>query len=84
MNIVRGCFQSFSSWKKLSPEKYGDAFQARYLGRVSERLLDPWLETNNYSYTEVPVVSPEPVNWWKKGIGFLSAKIGVNKYDKSF
>lgn len=86
-------FDSYCEWmfsvlaeleKKLDPAEYEDSFQARYLGRVSERLLDPWLQTNGLSYGELPVVSPEPVNWWKKGTGFLLAKFGVKKYDKSF
>ncbi|MBT1175740.1 DUF4422 domain-containing protein [Bifidobacterium sp. LC6] len=85
-------FDEYCSWmfpilfeleRRLDPAQY-DAFHARYLGRVSERLLDPWLETNGYSYAELPVVSPEPVNWWKKGMGFLMAKFGGRTYDKSF
>lgn len=68
---------------RLPPEGY-DAFNARYLGRVSERLLDPWLETNGYAYAELPVANPEPVNWFKKGTGFLLAKFGGKKYEKSF
>lgn len=68
---------------RLPPAQY-DAFNARYLGRVSELLMDPWLETNGYSYKELPVVSPEPVNWFKKGGSFLMAKFGGKKYEKSF
>jgi hypothetical protein len=69
--------------KRLSPSQY-DAFDARYLGRVSELLMDPWLETNGYSYKELPVISPEPINWFKKGGAFLMAKFGGRKYGKSF
>ena len=61
-----------------------DAFQARWPGRVSERLLDPWLETNGLGYVELPVVSPEPVDWVAKGKGFLAAKFLGKKYEKSF
>lgn len=61
-----------------------DAFQARWPGRVSERLLDPWLETNGLGYAELPVVSPEPVDWVAKGRGFLAAKFLGKKYEKSF
>lgn len=73
----------FELERRLSPEEY-DAFGARYLGRVSERLLDPWLETNGYHYAELPVVSPEPINWWKKGTGFIQAKFFGRTYNKSF
>lgn len=68
---------------RLDPAQY-DSFHARYLGRVSERLLDPWLQTNGYPYIELPVVSPEPVNWWEKGKGFLMAKFVGKKYKNSF
>lgn len=85
-------FDEYCSWmfpilfeleRRLDPAQY-DSFHARYLGRVSERLLDPWLDTNGYDYVELPVVSAEPVNWWKKGTGFLLAKFGGKTYDKSF
>lgn len=61
-----------------------DAFAKRWPGRVSERMLDPWLVTNGISYTELPVISPEPVDWIKKGSSFLAAKFLGKKYDKSF
>ena len=61
-----------------------DPFQARLFGRVSELLLDVWLETNGYAYCELPLVSTEPVNWWKKGTSFLKAKFSGKKYGSSF
>lgn len=85
-------FDAYCAWmfpilfeleKRLPPAQY-DAFDARYLGRVSERLLDPWLATNKYMFTELPTVSPEPVDWIKKGTGFLLAKFVGKKYTKSF
>lgn len=68
---------------RIDPTQY-DPFEARYIGRVSERLLDPWLETNGLSYAELPVVSPEPVDWISKGKGFLAAKFFGKKYKGSF
>ncbi|VUX36225.1 Uncharacterised protein [Bifidobacterium longum subsp. infantis] len=70
--------------QRINPDKYGDAFQARYPGRISEMLLDVWLLTKGYSYIEVPTLSPEPVNWLKKGSSFLLAKFGLKKYSHSF
>ena len=68
---------------RIDSTKY-DAFNARYPGRVSEVLLDVWIKTKGYTYAELPVVSTEPVNWWKKGTSFLSAKFFGKKYNKSF
>ncbi len=59
-------------------------FHARYPGRISELLLDVWIEKNHYSYKEVPFVYMEKVNFWKKGTGFLKAKFFHKKYGESF
>lgn len=69
--------------KRIDPKKY-DSFHARYLGRISELLLDVWIEKNSIKYKEVPVVYLEKVNWIKKGGAFLKAKFGNVKYGKSF
>lgn len=61
-----------------------DTFHARFYGRVSELLLDVWLNTKGYNYTEVPLCDIEGVNWFKKGSAFLLSKFSKKKYDKSF
>lgn len=61
-----------------------DAFQARMIGRISELLLDVWIEANGYDYVEVPVVSMEKVNWLKKGTSFVRSLLTGKKYDHSF
>lgn len=73
----------FELERRINPASY-DAFGARYLGRVSERLLDPWLWLNGIEPAELPVVSPEPVDWVSKGKGFLAAKFLGRKYERSF
>lgn len=93
MFVMRNAlFDSYCSWlfpvleelcKRLDPKQY-DAFGARYPGRVSERLLDPWLWVNGIEPSELPVVSPEPVDWIAKGKGFLAAKFLGKKYERSF
>lgn len=92
MIMSRDKFDEYCTWlfpllfdlqKKINPERY-NAFNARYLGRVSEMMLDVWLLTVGYSYREYPVISPEPVNWMKKGSAFIAAKFGYNTYTKSF
>lgn len=60
------------------------AFESRWVGRVSERLLDPWLMANGLAFSELPVVSTEKVDWISKGKGFLRAKYLGEKYGKSF
>lgn len=47
----------------------------RLFGFISERMLDCWIETNGYSYVELPVVNMETVNWAQKGTAFLKRTI---------
>ena len=68
---------------KVDTSKY-DSFHARFYGRVSELLLDVWINTNKLSYKEVKLRSIEKTNWWKKGMSFLKAKFKKEKYGKSF
>lgn len=59
------------------------AFDARLYGRVSELLLDVWIEHNRIDYKEIPVVQLGDENWNSKIKGFLSAKFKGKKYDRS-
>lgn len=69
--------------RRIDPAQY-DSFHARYLGRISELLLDVWVNTNGLGYAEVPVIDMQNVNWVKKGAAFLAAKFTGKKYGKSF
>lgn len=73
----------FELEKRVDPKQY-DSFHARYLGRISELLLDVWINTNNLKYEEVKVIDMQNVNWFKKGFSFLLAKFTGKKYGKSF
>ena len=73
----------FELEKRINPSQY-DSFHARYLGRISERLLDVWINTKGYNYKEVKFMNIQKVNWWKKGISFLRSKVTGKKYEKSF
>ena len=53
-------------------------------GRISELLLDVWIEANGESYVEAPLVNIEKTNWGKKGSAFLKAKFEKKKYEGSF
>ena len=73
----------FELESRIDISKY-DSFHARFFGRVSELLLDIWINTNNIKYEEVKVINIEKVNWIKKGSAFLIAKFTGKKYKKSF
>ena len=73
----------FELEKRVPPEKY-DNFHARYLGRISELLLDVWINTNNLKYEEIKAIDMQNINWLKKGSAFLLAKFTKKKYGKSF
>ena len=73
----------FELEKRIDFTKY-DIFHSRFFGRVSELLLDVWINTNNLKYEEVRVIDIEKVNWIKKGFSFLEAKFFGKKYSKSF
>lgn len=61
-----------------------DAFQARLIGRVSERLMDVWINYNKLPYKEIGYVYFGKRNYLKKIVGVLMAKFFHKKYTKSF
>lgn len=67
---------------RIDVSQYDD-FHARFAGRVSELLLDVWLNVNGINYKEVKVAYIEKVNWIRKGIRFLKAKFAHTKYGGS-
>ena len=73
----------FELEKRVDNTKY-DAFHGRFYGRVSELLLDVWINKNNIKYEEVKVIDMQKVNWVQKGLSFLKAKFTGVKYQSSF
>lgn len=59
------------------------SFDARLFGRVSELLLDVWIEQNKLKYKEIGFVQMGSENWGKKICGFLAAKFLGKKYSQS-
>ncbi len=59
-------------------------FHARFFGRVSELLLDVWLEQHPLDCVQLPVVSTVRTPWLRKGWAFLAAKFAGRKYEESF
>ena len=68
----------------IATHKKNDTFHSRFYGRISELLLDVYINTNNISYKEVKVIDIENINWLKKGTSFLKAKLFGKKYEGSF
>ena len=84
-------FDRYSEWlfdilfeleKRVDVKKY-EKFHARFFGRVSELLLDIWINTNDLKYEEIRVINMQKVNWFKKGSLFLMAKFTGKKYCKT-
>lgn len=92
MVMDRKSFDAYCAWlfpilfeltKRLDPAQY-TPFHARYPGRISELLLNVWLDSNGIRPGELPTTFTEPINWWAKGTGFLKAKFIGKKYTQSF
>ena len=73
----------FTLKEQMKEIKY-DTFHSRFYGRISELLLDVYLNVNNIKYKEIAVVNIERVNYIKKVFSFLRAKFTGKKYEKSF
>lgn len=73
----------FELERRTDTSKY-DSFHARFYGRISELLLDVWINKNQIKYEEVKVMDMQKINWLKKGTSFLTAKFTGRKYGKSF
>lgn len=66
-------------------------FQGRLYGRISEILLNVWIEQqikignlNKSEIKELQHIHMEKINWIKKGTAFLRAKFFYKKYEGSF
>lgn len=85
-------FQAYCAWLFPILEKLEQRvdtsgmtpYEARFMGRISELLLDVWLEKNQVPYSELPWVQLGKENWPKKIRSFLAAKYKHKKYGESF
>ncbi|HOZ54440.1 MAG TPA: DUF4422 domain-containing protein [Clostridia bacterium] len=85
-------FDSYCEWmfdilfeleNRVDTIKY-DQFHSRFYGRISELLLDVYINTNNISYKECNFIYMEKINRITKIKAFLKAKFIGGKYGKSF
>ena len=86
--MSREKFDEYCNWlflvlfeveKRLDISDYNQ-FHSRVFGRLSEFLLDVWIEKNNYSYVEAPAMFMEKQCWFLKIRKFLNAKFKGIKY----
>ena len=69
--------------KRVEVLKYED-FHRRFCGRISELLLDVYVNTHKLTYKEIKVVNTEKQHFGKRLNRFLRAKFHKEKYDQSF
>lgn len=92
MIMKRSILDQYCTWlfdilfeleKRIDESKY-NTFHSRFYGRISELLLDVWINKNQIKYEEIRVMDMQNINWWNKGRSFLKAKFLGKKYNKSF
>lgn len=79
--MKRDKYDAYCEWLfsvLFSLESKLEFIEPRLFGFLSERLLDVWLEANNYSYSEVPVSFMENQDWIGKVLNFIKRKFGVH------
>lgn len=59
-------------------------YDARLCGRVSELLLNVWIEKNNIRYKEIGMIYFGKVDWIRKVYSFALSTLLNRKYSKSF
>ncbi len=59
------------------------AFERRYVGRIGELLFDVWMDKNQVTFEEVPVIQLGRKHRLKKARSFLAAKFRHKKYEQS-
>lgn len=73
----------FELESRVDSSKYNE-FHARFYGRISELLLDVYIQKNNIPYKEVGFIYMEKINKIVKIRSFLRAKFKGEKYGRSF
>ena len=90
--MERELFNSYCKWifpileelETYYDLKNMDPFQARLIGRVSERLMDVWVMKNNLKYKEINYIYFGKSNYTKKIIDFIMAKFFGKNINKAF
>ena len=77
-------FTILEELEKSIDESGLSSYDARLYGRVSEILLNVWLDKHKVSYKEIEHLHLEKIDWLNKGMCFLRAKIFKKAYTESF
>ncbi len=66
-------------------------YQGRYIGRISEIIFNVWMDyqlrntdIEDFKVKELHCIHMESINWFKKGLAFIAAKVFHKKYKHSF
>ena len=100
MIMRRDLADSYCSWlfrilfalsEKMGDDSQLSFYQGRYFGRVSEIILNVWLDHQVATgeipadrIRELPTIYTEKIMWYKKASSFLRAKYLGKKYEGSF
>lgn len=68
----------------IPPGHTQSAYDQRYIGRLSELLMNVWLNHHQLEVYPCPMIYTEPVNWPRKISRFLQAKFFKRPYSDSF
>lgn len=68
---------------KIDLNKYKTAYQKRVFGFMAERLLQLWVEKNEFHIVEYPVfnTTERPISWWHRNLNrlrWMKSKINLN------
>lgn len=76
-------FDVLSELEKRVPTDGMSAFDRRFPGRVSELLLDVWVNVNGITFAECPYYNTEGSGTVRRAAAFLKAKLFGKRYEKS-
>ena len=77
-------FSFLGELEKNIDESELSSYEARLYGRVSEILLNVWVDKEKLTYKEIKHLHLEKIDWLNKGMCFFRAKLLKKAYTESF